>query len=281
MAFWRRSPEAKPERASLATASGPGAGHSPANGGGFREFFDAVSAHYPDRAATGEVQYIGKMADLEASGPAERFVKSTTRPWSSTMPQGYPWLGEVSRPKAHALTYKGLINAKTPFDLSLYTRLLWELQPRTVLEFGSFHGGSGVWFADHTGILCREPGDVHSFDVHPKSVSKAAQHPRLHFHYVDITDVKTLDTSLLERLPHPWLIVEDAHENTIGFVLFINKFMESGDYIVIEDVPALATIDIALGFKTLDEAGFLVDKNYCDAYGKNMTCAPNAWLRKS
>jgi cephalosporin hydroxylase len=262
------------------TSRGEQAAPAPRSGN-FREFVAAVEEHYPDWAATAEIDFVRKIVELEASGQPGRFVKSAARTWYSAMPPGYPWVGEATREKAHALTYKGFINAKTPFDLALYTRLLWELQPRTVLEFGSFHGGSGMWFADHLGILCREPGEVHSFDIHPRAVSTGAVHPRLHFHFADITNLSSLDTSLLERLPHPWLVIEDAHVNIANFVLFLHKFMDAGDYVVIEDVPALATAEVVQGFKVFDEAGFLIDTYYTDAYGRNVTCAPNAWLRKS
>jgi hypothetical protein len=78
------------------------------------------------------------------------------------------------------------------------------------------------------------------------------------------------------------LIVEDAHVNIANVVLFLAKLMDKGDYIVIEDIPALATTEvIAASGKVLEEAGLLVDTYYVDAYGKNVTCAPNAWLRKS
>lgn len=73
---------------------------------------------------------------------------------------------------ALALTYKGLINIKTPFDLALYARLIWELQPKTILELGSFQGGSALWFADHMSVLCEVPGEVHSFELHTRCIIK-------------------------------------------------------------------------------------------------------------
>ena len=45
-------------------------------------------------------------------------------------------------------TYKGVPCLKNPFDLCLYLKLVYEAQPRTVIEIGSAAGGSALWFAD-------------------------------------------------------------------------------------------------------------------------------------
>ena len=37
---------------------------------------------------------------------------------------------------------------KDPLDLTIIQQLLWELKPRTVIEFGTYKGGSALWIAD-------------------------------------------------------------------------------------------------------------------------------------
>ena len=37
---------------------------------------------------------------------------------------------------------------KDPLDLVIVQQLLWELKPRTVIEFGAYKGGSALWTAD-------------------------------------------------------------------------------------------------------------------------------------
>lgn len=37
---------------------------------------------------------------------------------------------------------------KDPLDLTILQQLLWELKPRTVIEFGAYKGGSALWTAD-------------------------------------------------------------------------------------------------------------------------------------
>lgn len=58
--------------------------------------------------------------------------------------------------RALGKTYRGSILLKTPFDLALYPKLIWELQPRTILELGSYQGGSGLWFSDNMSVLCEK-----------------------------------------------------------------------------------------------------------------------------
>lgn len=43
--------------------------------------------------------------------------------------------------------FEGVGCAKNPFDLALYTMLISKHRPRTIVEIGSFNGGSALWFA--------------------------------------------------------------------------------------------------------------------------------------
>src|SRR5258708_38877100 len=44
--------------------------------------------------------------------------------------------------------YRGIPMQKNPFDLALYPLLLERARPRTLIEIGSFAGGSALWVAD-------------------------------------------------------------------------------------------------------------------------------------
>ncbi|MDF0523376.1 CmcI family methyltransferase [Bradyrhizobium yuanmingense] len=210
---------------------------------------------------------------------ADRFVKPTARGWRSSID---PWgFARSKTAGALAQTYKGLIHIKSPFDLALYSRLIWELQPRTILELGSFQGGSGLWLADQMSILCENRGEVHSFDLHTKRIHENAKHPLLTFHQADLSDVATLDKDLLMRLPHPWLVIDDAHVQVFSIFSYLSQLLVSEDYYVIEDIVLLLSKETLEGLQLVEQSGFLVDTYYTDAFGMNVTCAPNAWFRKS
>ncbi|WP_292332973.1 CmcI family methyltransferase [Mesorhizobium sp.] len=251
---------------------------------GYEAFWEAAHTNYPDQMRPGGLLDQAGMFDAMRSvvncDDSDRFAKPSERGWmSSIYPKSFP--KRSTKVGALALTYKGLIHIKTPFDLALYTRLIWELQPRTILELGSYQGGSGLWFADHMSVLCDNPGEVHSFDLHTKCIHENAKHPLLTFHQVDLSDAETLDKSLLKRLPHPWLVIDDAHVQVFSIFSYLEQFLVSGDYYVIEDEPLEANKEIIDGLQLVEQSGFLVDTYYTDAFGINLTCAPNAWLRKS
>ena len=44
--------------------------------------------------------------------------------------------------------WRGVTILKDPLDLTIIQQLLWELKPRTVIEFGAYKGGSALWTAD-------------------------------------------------------------------------------------------------------------------------------------
>ncbi|MET4046159.1 cephalosporin hydroxylase [Bradyrhizobium sp. RT6a] len=253
-----------------------------------KAFWDAGQKNYPDQMkpdgfggqllSPRAIEGIHAVLNADHSG---RFAKPSDRDWISSI---YPWTGDQRSTKIGALakTYKGLIIYKTPFDLALYPRLIWELQPRTILELGSCQGGSGLWFADNMSVLCEKPGEVHSFDLYSKLVHEnARKHPLLTFHQIDLSNTANFDEKLLVSLPHPWLVIDDAHVQIFSVFSYLNKFLVSGDYYVIEDNPVFVNREIIDGFELIEQAGFLVDTYYTDAFGTNVTCASNAWLRKS
>jgi hypothetical protein len=250
---------------------------------GYKEFWKTANENYPEQMKAGGLLDQGmydSVMKVVFGTPPDRFIKPTLRNWSSSI---YPWSFPIARKEivgALALTYKGLVHIRTPFDLALYPRLIWELQPRTILELGSFQGGSGLWLADQMSVLCSTPGRVHSFDLHGKCISRRANHQLLTFHEVDLSKTTEIDRTLFSDMAHPWLVIDDAHVDVFKVFAFLNEFMEIMDCYVIEDIPLRANSYVMQGLQLCEEAGFLVDTYYTDAFGANLTCAPNAWLRK-
>ena len=44
--------------------------------------------------------------------------------------------------------HRGLQNVKTAEDLLIYLQMFWHIKPRTVIELGTFAGGSAIWMGD-------------------------------------------------------------------------------------------------------------------------------------
>ena len=188
-----------------------------------------------------------------------------------------------------AFTYKGQGCWKSPFDMALYTLLLQNLRPQTIVELGSGQGGSALWFADMADSL--ELGTtVYSFDLNP--VTELVD-SRIAFEEADIYDLA--DSRLgevLQSARHPILIVEDGphtYEACLKALQFCDRYLHRGDYIVIED-----GIVQQLGMEAYQDgpqraiASFVedrpdkykIDRFYCDYYGPNVTWNPNGYLKR-
>jgi len=260
----------------------------PRSGSGlhFREYARALRERHPEMLETHGP--LLESLDIEPTDDPDRFQKPTEKQgcggaaaWNLARLSDIPGARGEPKPFGVSKSYRGLLLLKPPFDLVLYADLIWQSQPRTIIEFGSGQGGSGLWFADQAQVLA--PGcDVLSFDRFSDCVSPRAKHPRLHFHTADLTRLETLDPAQLAALPHPWVVIEDAHVNVFELFTYVDRFMVSGDYYIVEDWTMQASARELHAIAELFEgSGYMVDVRYTDAFGMNMTSAAHGWMRKS
>lgn len=59
--------------------------------------------------------------------------------------------------------WKGVKVLKCPLDLWVYQEILWEQKPDFIIETGTAHGGSALWFADMCDLL--HHGQVITIDI--------------------------------------------------------------------------------------------------------------------
>lgn len=185
--------------------------------------------------------------------------------------------------------YKGVPTVKSPFDLALYSMLLWEVRPRTIIEIGSYVGGSALWLADQVRTFGLQT-HIHSVDLNP--VSDRAD-PAVTFRRGDANELsRDLSASFMQSLPRPLLVIEDsshAKSTTLAVLEFFHQYLLPGEYIIIEDgnVNELgladqydggpcAAIDIFLN--KYDD--YEIDTRYCDWFGNNVTYAVNGFIRR-
>jgi cephalosporin hydroxylase len=187
-----------------------------------------------------------------------------------------------------AYTYKGVRCLKDPFDLAIYTKLIWDLQPKTLIEIGTNQGGGALWFADTlsaAGLAC----PVVSIDrVPPTGFSD----PRIEFLAGDAAGLgEVLTPGRLATLSHPWLVVEDSSHQyrvTLAALGFFAAATQPGDVVVVEDG---VLDDLGLGgaydggpnralaeFLAASPNAFRVLTGYCDMFGLNATYNPNCYL---
>ena len=185
-----------------------------------------------------------------------------------------------------AYRYRGLPLLKNPFDLALYSLLLDRVKPRTLIEIGSYEGGSALWFAD------RVPGmRVLSIDLEPPvDVSQSL----IRFFRGDARQLdKVLTTDVMRSLDRPLIVVEDSSHlaSTTSAVLdFFDSWLQAGEYIVIEDGILTAMrvaeqyeggpLDAVHEFLARTNGRYQIDRTFCDYFGTNVTWNVDGYLRR-
>ena len=205
-----------------------------------------------------------KQKDVEDIRTQKRFVPFHDRPSTSHIHMDSFLMSQGVK---DCNSWRGIELGKTGYDFALIPMIIWEIRPEAIVEIGSGEGASAIWMAD----LCKSYNlspIVHSMDIEP-----------LNIEYEGVTftkgDSKQISDFSTENLPHPWLIVEDAHVNVNEIITYFEQHMHTGDYLIIEDSWGKKGSTLRIP-NTLQ-----VDAYYCDYFGINATSAMNTILRKN
>jgi cephalosporin hydroxylase len=129
---------------------------------------------------------------------------------------------------------------KLPFDLWNYQEILTELRPSLVIEFGSAHGGSALYFSQLLRSL-GQPYCVLSVDVDADQIaSRARQDPNIVFLHSSSADPKVAEAIVEWRtkLPGPvFAILDSDHskKHVLAEMELLRPVLKPGDYMVVED----------------------------------------------
>lgn len=166
--------------------------------------------------------------------------------------------------------WRGVPLFKTVYDFSIYSMMLWDIRPGTVIELGSGMGSSAVWMAD---LLKAFGIKSHIYSVDLKKVE--LEYDGVTFIRGDCLKIETVfPRELLETAPHPWIFIEDAHVNVYGVLTYFHQFFTAGDYVILEDS---GTKHEAIGkFQARHSGCYKLDARYIDFFGRNVTCARDA-----
>jgi cephalosporin hydroxylase len=142
--------------------------------------------------------------------------------------------------------YAGVRIQKLPEDLRVYEHLLWISRTDTVIELGTNHGGSALWFRDRLATLAHTYGRIGeplviSIDVdHTKARAAIGAHPP----GITLLTGDLADPGLPERaaaLVRPGarcLVVEDTlhtYETTRAALNGFARFVPPEGFFVVED----------------------------------------------
>lgn len=187
-------------------------------------------------------------------------------------------------------TYKDVPCVKSPIDLAIYMKAIWDLKPRLILEIGSKHGGSALWFADLITLFGLD-ARVISIDLEPPT---NISDDRIIFTQGDVNTLQPVFKQLnLAPVPHPWFVNEDSAHTYTGCrnaLVCLSEWMRPGDLLVMEDGildelglseeydggPNRAIAEFMIG----EPDAFEIETDLCDMFGVNSTYCPNGYLRK-
>ena len=199
--------------------------------------------------------------------------------------------------------HRGIQTLKGPDDLAVYTQMFWHIRPRTIIELGTFAGGSATWMADSlnsSGIDCH----IYSIDIDlsliNSEVAKKMKPSNVTFLQGDCNAIdQTLSPQMLAGLPHPMMIIDDVHVNLLNNLRYFHQFLQVGDYLVVEDTNPDIPLQLGMGlteeyvpvgdlrkleelktFLAEHEEEYAVDSYFTDFFGYNASSQWNSIVRK-
>jgi len=187
--------------------------------------------------------------------------------------------------------YKGIECLRSPIDMAIQGRAIWDLAPATIIEIGSHHGASAVWMADLVGNYGRPETQIFSID---RTVPELRD-DRVTFVEGDVMDLGAgFEKAGIFDAPRPWWVLEDSahtYPACSAALNFLSEHMRAGEMLVMED-GLLVELGVGENYeggpnRAIEEffeakpGVFEVDEYYCDMFGPNATYAPNGYLRKT
>jgi len=186
----------------------------------------------------------------------------------------------------HQVKYRGVKAQRSPFDYVIYQMIISEVQPDLIIEIGTNFGGGALYMADIMNNLGK--GAVHSIDVTDNCTDIVKNHPRISLFHKGFEDYDLSLAKNYEKI----IVIEDASHMYEDSINAINKFchlVSVGSYLIVED-GIVDKLGVSKQFhggpcKAIREflpkhPEFVVDRSWCDFFGKNATNNVNGFLKK-
>lgn len=186
----------------------------------------------------------------------------------------------------HQVTYKGIKAIRCPFDYVIYQMIINEVKPDLVIEIGTNIGGGALYIADL--LDSNKKGILHTIDIVDIVNPKVKGHNRIKFFTKGWEGYDLELTKGFETI----LIIEDAshlYKDTLGILNKFHSIISKDSYFIIEDgiINELGLEKEYLGgpLKAIREfmpnhPEYIVDRKWCDMFGKNATFNVNGYLKK-
>lgn len=187
----------------------------------------------------------------------------------------------------HKVTYKGIKAIRCPFDYVIYQMIIGEVKPDLIIEIGSHEGGGAIYLSDLLKAYGID-GEIHTIDIHDNAKKNIQTYSNIIFFG---NGAENYDLTLTKKFKKI-LVIEDAAHTYECTKSAIDKFasiISVGSYLIVEDgiVNELGQEKEYGGgpLKAIREflpshPEFIVDRKWCDMFGKNATFNVNGYLKK-
>lgn len=159
--------------------------------------------------------------------PARRVVDDFHRLYYDLASKGGTWQNTF---------WRGAKVEKCPMDLHTYQEIIHEVRPRLIVETGTRHGGSALFFADMLRV-CDVGGSVVSIDVDPSA--RRPSDSRVNYITGDSVDKKIIQRlETLAKSSGPVMVVLDSDHSESHVYAELNAYaplVSVGSYLVVED----------------------------------------------
>ncbi len=136
--------------------------------------------------------------------------------------------------------FLGVPCLKSACDMWNYQQILFDLKPSLLFEFGTYFGGSALYFAEMLQRISAG-APVLTVDIdHAKVADSVRHHPHIELLECDSTGALAAKRilELREQYPGPAFFIADSdHTKThvLGELIQLRSLTRPGDYVVIED----------------------------------------------
>ena len=197
--------------------------------------------------------------------------------------------------------HRGVDVMKGCHDLVIYMQLFSHLKPATIIEIGAASGGTAIWMADMLKLMNIEC-NIYSMDIDLTLLHDRVKQYRpenVKFLQGDSYRIQeTFTPGFLHPLPHPWIVIEDAHENFPDVLKHFHAHMQVGDYFVVDDTNPHTCLGMGKvyseskqewgpgklnwlrKFLTEHNQYYAVDSFFTDFFGYNGTANWNGYIRR-
>jgi cephalosporin hydroxylase len=186
----------------------------------------------------------------------------------------------------HNVSYRGVRYIRCPFDYIMYQMIINEIKPDLIIEVGTNAGGGALYMADIMNNVGH--GEIHTIDiVNMVDNDLVKNHPRIKrflggYQSYDLSQVNGFETVL---------VIDDGSHTYEDVIASLEKFKNIpsvNSYFIVEDgiIDELGYPNYNGGpLRAIDEflqsnSDYIIDRRWCDFFGKNATFNVNGYLKK-